>query len=70
MVRIARYLGISRSLDSSVEEPKRYELPAGEMSVRWWARLGVGRREADERSGAGGARVREPVILRGVRILF
>ncbi len=71
MVRIARYLGICRSLDSSIEEPKRYELPAGDVrgASRWLDRLGW-RRDAVERAGAGVGRFRDSVIRSGGRILF
>lgn len=71
MVRIARFLGICRSLDSSIEEPKRYELPAGDLpdATRWLNRLGW-RRESGERAGAGVGRFRDSVVRGGGRILF
>lgn len=71
MVRIARYLGINRSLDSSIEEPKRYELPisGASESVRWFDRLAGRRAPASERH-AGASRFRDPLIRSGGRILF
>ncbi len=71
MVKIARYLGICRSLDSSIEEPKRYELPVGDVrgTWRWLDRLGW-RRASAERGGGGMARVRDSWIRGGGHILF
>ncbi|MCX7819379.1 MAG: hypothetical protein N2652_09275 [Kiritimatiellae bacterium] len=71
-MRIARYLGINRSLDSSIEEPKRYELPAGGVRAweGWWGRWGL-RREPTGRPAARAVRFHDPLVRSGgVRILF